>query len=96
MCDKKALRLCHNPCGFTHRTKYHSASQKALETLGLGRRALRVIPSDTNFKMSIPALEQAIKEDRAEGWLPVCVIATAGTTNTGAIDDIPAVADLCQ
>lgn len=84
------------PLRFYTSDQVHSASQKALETLGLGRRALRVIPSDTNFRMSIPALEQAITEDRAAGRLPACVIATAGTTNTGAIDDMHAIAALCQ
>ena len=74
----------------------HSASQKALETLGLGRRALHVIPSDDRLRISLGALEQAIADDRASGLLPACVIATAGTTNTGAIDDMTAIAALCR
>jgi len=46
--------------------------------------------------MDVAALEAAIAEDRASGWKPVCVVATAGTTNTGAIDDVPAIAGICR
>jgi aromatic-L-amino-acid/L-tryptophan decarboxylase len=74
----------------------HSCHQKAVEVLGLGSRALRMVETDANFRMSLPALEAAIAADRAAGLRPVCVIATAGTTNTGSIDDLPAIADLCH
>lgn len=74
----------------------HSCHQKAMETLGLGSRALRVVASDVDFRIDIAALEKAIAEDRAAGLRPACVIATAGTTNTGAIDDIKAIAGTCR
>ncbi len=74
----------------------HSCHQKAMETLGLGSRALRHIASDAAFRMDIASLEHAIAEDRAVGLRPVCVIATAGTTNTGSIDDMRAIADVCR
>ena len=74
----------------------HSSSQKALELLGLGSNSLRFVPSDPQLRMDITALANMISEDRANGFRPACVIATAGTTNAGAIDDIPAIADLCQ
>jgi aromatic-L-amino-acid/L-tryptophan decarboxylase len=74
----------------------HTAHQKALEILGLGSKSLRLIPSDKAFRMNVAALEAAIAEDRAAGRKPVCVIATAGTTNTGSIDDLPAIGALCK
>lgn len=84
------------PLRFYASDQVHTASQKALEILGLGRRALRAIPTDANQRLSLPHLEAAVAEDRAAGWRPACVIATAGTTNTGAIDDMPAIAALCK
>jgi aromatic-L-amino-acid decarboxylase len=74
----------------------HSCHQKAMETLGLGSRALRLVPSDQNFRMDIPSLEAMIAEDRAAGMRPACVIATAGTTNTGSIDDLKAIGEVCR
>lgn len=74
----------------------HSAHQKAVETLGLGSRALRHVPTDATFRMDVDALAAMIAEDRAYGCLPACVIATAGTTSTGSIDDLPAIAALCR
>lgn len=84
------------PLRFYASDQVHSCIQKGLETLGLGSRALRLIASDDDFRMQIPALEQAIAEDRAAGLKPVCVVATAGTTNTGSIDDIRAVERVCR
>ena len=74
----------------------HSCHQKAVETLGLGSRALRLVPSDENFRMDVSSLEKMIAEDRAAGMRPACVIATAGTTNTGSIDDLKAIGDVCR
>jgi len=74
----------------------HSCHQIALETMGLGNRALRRVPSDANCRMNVAALRAAIAEDRANGISPACVIATAGTVNTGSIDDLEAIADLCS
>lgn len=74
----------------------HSCIQKGLEILGLGSKSLRLIASRPDFTMDVAALEAAIAADEANGLKPVCVIATAGTTNTGAIDDIKAIAELCR
>lgn len=74
----------------------HSCHQKAMETLGLGSRALVHVASDADFRMDIAALEKAIADDRAAGMRPACVIATAGTTNTGSIDDLKAIGGLCR
>jgi len=77
-------------------TEIHSCNQKAIETLGLGSDGLRKIPVRADYTMDLAALEQQVAADRAEGRVPFCVIATAGTINTGAIDDMNAIADFCK
>ncbi|MGH9766668.1 MAG: pyridoxal phosphate-dependent decarboxylase family protein [Blastocatellia bacterium] len=73
----------------------HNSIEKALRVLGFARRQIRELPSDEDFRLSIPALRQAIAQDRAAGKQPFCVIANAGTTNTGAVDPLNELADLC-
>lgn len=77
-------------------TEVHSCNQKAVELLGLGSKSLRKIPIKDDYTINLDALRQAISEDRAAGHRPICVIGSAGTVNTGAIDDLNALADLCQ
>ena len=84
------------PLRFYASDQVHSCHIKAMNLLGLGGKALRRIPSDAAFRMDLDALRATIVEDRAQGVLPACVIATAGTTNTGAIDPLPGIADLCR
>jgi aromatic-L-amino-acid/L-tryptophan decarboxylase len=74
----------------------HSAHQKSVEMLGLGSKALRLVPTDDAFRMDVASLARMIAEDRAAGLQPACVIATAGTTNTGSIDDLTAIGALCR
>ena len=74
----------------------HSSVQKATELLGLGSNAFRQIPVNSDFEIDISALETAIFEDRQEGYQPICIIGNAGTVNTGAIDDLDRLADICQ
>ncbi len=73
----------------------HHSSLKAIEILGFGRDAIRVIPSDENYAMCVDALERAIFDDRDAGFNPMVVIGTLGTVNTGASDDLEAIARLC-
>ena len=84
------------PLRFYGSDQIHSCHQKAIETLGLGNRALRRIPSRQDCTIDIAALRTALAEDRQNGWQPACVIATAGTVNTGAIDDLGAIATCCH
>ena len=77
-------------------TEVHSSNQKAIELLGLGKNSFRLIPVNQDYTININALSQAIEEDRREGYKPICVIGNAGTINTGAIDDLNAIADLCE
>ena len=74
----------------------HSSVQKAVEILGLGTSSLRLVPVDENFKMDIPALKGAISLDKNYGYEPFCVVGAAGTTNTGAVDDLNQLADICE
>lgn len=74
----------------------HSCLKKALETLGLGAKSLTTVPTDNHQRMDITALEQAITDDISAGIKPACAIGTVGTTNTGAVDDLNAIAQLCQ
>jgi glutamate/tyrosine decarboxylase-like PLP-dependent enzyme len=76
-------------------TEIHSCNQKAVETLGLGSDGLCRIPVNADYGIDVAALERQIAEDCEAGKLPFCVIATAGTINTGAIDDLEAIADIC-
>ena len=66
----------------------HSSIEKGVITLGLGQRALRKIPTDSEFRMDTKALAAAIEEDKANGIVPFCVVATVGTTSTSSIDPI--------
>lgn len=67
----------------------HSSIEKAVITLGLGQRGLRKIPTDSQFRMDARALADAINEDKRNGYLPFCIVATVGTTSTSSIDPIP-------
>jgi aromatic-L-amino-acid decarboxylase len=73
----------------------HSSIQKAVELLGFGKDALRRIPVNESLQIDLAALKAAIQNDRANGFLPICIVGCAGTTNTAAIDDLNALADIC-
>lgn len=74
----------------------HGCHLTAMEVLGLGSKSLRCLPSRSDYTMDVTALRAQIAEDRAHGIQPVAIIATAGTINTGAIDDLYALADVSQ
>lgn len=84
------------PLRFYASDQVHSVHKKAMNLLGLGGKALARVATDDDFRMDMDALRTAIRADRRDGARPACVIATAGTTNTGAIDPLPAIADLCR
>lgn len=68
----------------------HVSIDKAVDCVGLGRNALRALPTDADFQVRLDALEAAIAEDKRNGIVPMCVVSIFGSTNTGAIDDIRA------
>jgi len=72
----------------------HSCIDKAAYTLGLG--APRTVETDRHFRMDLDALAEAVRADRAAGTLPFCVVASAGTVTTGAVDPLDALADFCE
>jgi glutamate/tyrosine decarboxylase-like PLP-dependent enzyme len=73
----------------------HGCVPKAMDIAGLGSDALRQIAVDGRFHMDLTALAEAIQRDREAGLTPFLVVGTAGTVNTGAVDDLAAMADLC-
>jgi aromatic-L-amino-acid decarboxylase len=74
----------------------HSSIDKGIITLGLGQRSLRKIPTDRDFRMDPNALAEAIDEDKRNGFLPFCVVATVGTTSTSSIDPVPGIVEICE
>lgn len=77
-------------------TEGHSSFDKAVDMLGIGKKYLRKIEVDSEFKIDIQKLEKQIKEDKENGLNPICVIGIAGTTNTGAVDDLDKLADVAK
>ncbi len=74
----------------------HGCVVQAADLAGLGTDALRLIPTDSGYRMDMTALRQAIAKDRAEGLTPFLVVGSAGTVDTGAIDDLASIASLCR
>jgi aromatic-L-amino-acid decarboxylase len=74
----------------------HNCVRQAMELSGLGARHLRLIPSDERRSMRISDLQHAIAADRAAGLTPFMIVGTAGTVDTGAIDDLDALADVAS
>jgi glutamate/tyrosine decarboxylase-like PLP-dependent enzyme len=74
----------------------HECISKAMEICGLGSSALRRIPVDRSYRIDLHALGQAIAADRSAGLAPFLVVGTAGTADTGAVDNLDALADICR
>ena len=74
----------------------HSSIDKAVKISGIGRRNLIKIPVTDSFSMDPEKLREAIVEDKENGFLPACVVATIGTTGTGAIDPIRQIGEICR
>jgi glutamate/tyrosine decarboxylase-like PLP-dependent enzyme len=74
----------------------HYCVDKALHIAGRGRSPKRLVATDESYRMSVDALEQALEDDRRNGVRPWIVIASAGTVDTGAIDPLPEIAELCR
>jgi len=73
----------------------HNCVDKAVDLLGIGWRQYRRIPADERFRIRVDRLREAIAADRAAGLVPAVVVGSAGTVNTGAIDPLEELADLC-
>ncbi|HXV75695.1 MAG TPA: pyridoxal-dependent decarboxylase [Candidatus Polarisedimenticolaceae bacterium] len=77
-------------------TEAHMSIEKAAIVSGIGRAGVRHIPTDAEFRMRPDALDRAIAEDRAAGWLPFCVVGTLGTTSSSSVDPPAALARICR
>ena len=74
----------------------HASVDKAMMILGMGRDHLRKIDVRDDFTIDLDLLEKRVSEDRNNGDHPICVVGLAGSTNTGAVDPLRALADFCQ
>jgi aromatic-L-amino-acid/L-tryptophan decarboxylase len=74
----------------------HSSIEKGALTLGIGREGVKKIESDSEYKMIPELLREEIKKDKKDGVLPVCVVATIGTTSTTSIDPLRSIGEICK
>jgi glutamate/tyrosine decarboxylase-like PLP-dependent enzyme len=74
----------------------HHGFNKIAHMIGLGRRNLRVIGTDSGLKMNVEELKRRVDEDRRAGWLPCMVVGNAGTTAAGVVDPLPAIGAFCN
>ncbi len=74
----------------------HSSNIKAIRVLGFKKEQIRIIPTDSELKFSVNKLKNCIAKDRLEGLYPFCLIATAGTTNTGTVDPLVELGKICK
>jgi aromatic-L-amino-acid decarboxylase len=74
----------------------HSSNVKAIRVIGFKKEQIRIIPTDGEFKMAINKLKNAISKDQLSGLQPFCIIASAGTTNTGTVDPLEQIAAICK
>jgi aromatic-L-amino-acid/L-tryptophan decarboxylase len=105
MANLTALAVArHQRCGtgdFSRAVIYasdqtHSSVARGARVLGFAPERLRLLPSRGDFRLDPSALARAIVEDRERSLVPFCVIANAGTTNTGAVDPLPEIASICR
>jgi glutamate/tyrosine decarboxylase-like PLP-dependent enzyme len=85
-----------SPCIIYASEQVHMSIAKAVALLGIGRKNLRLIPVDGEYRLRTDLLKEAITRDRSAGKLPIAVVASAGTTNTGAIDPLADIAELAR
>ncbi len=93
--DEGVASLGGQPVMYASAESHHSLDKSA-GLLGIGRKALRRVPVTGRLQLDAAKLHQAIQEDRSAGRLPFCVVATAGTTNSGIVDDLVAIAEVCR
>ncbi len=74
----------------------HHCVAKAAVLAGFPAKNVREIPSDDRFRLRLDLLAEAVREDRRKGLAPFLVAGSAGTTNTGAVDDLPALGAFCR
>jgi len=93
---KRGVQNVGRPLVLYQSDQGHFSIRKAVEAMGLGSEAIHLVPSTASFQMDVDQLARRIEEDRRAGLHPFCVAATAGTVETGAIDPLERLADLCD
>ncbi len=92
---KQGIQHMQRPFVLYQSDQGHFSVRKSVEAMGLGSDAIHIVPTTARFQMDVDQLAQRIKKDRTAGFNPFCVAATAGTVETGAIDPLDELADLC-
>jgi glutamate/tyrosine decarboxylase-like PLP-dependent enzyme len=93
---RKGLWRTEAPMTIYASEQVHMSIPKAADILGFGRDQVRLIACDDQFRMSVRMLRERIAADLQSGLKPFCVVASAGTTNTGAVDPLAAIADVAK
>lgn len=94
--DAKGIRSAVVPQAVIYLTKQvHHCVHKAIRIGGMAEAVVRYVPMDNRYRMDAEALEAQVASDKAEGLLPFLVVASAGTTDTGAVDPLDDIADIC-
>ncbi|MCG8469111.1 MAG: aminotransferase class V-fold PLP-dependent enzyme [Gemmatimonadetes bacterium] len=95
--EAAGLRAADYPRAVVYATSHmHHCAGKAIRIAGLGEAPVREVALDDSFRMDVDALSAAIERDRRDGLLPWLVLASAGTTDVGAIDPLPEIADVAE
>ncbi len=93
---KEGVRVLPGQLVLYASSETHSCQQKAVEVAGLGADALRKVPVNADFRMDVAKLRAMIAEDKATGNIPFCIVGNAGTVNTGAIDPLEEILQVCR
>jgi aromatic-L-amino-acid decarboxylase len=92
----KGLWHARGPMTLYASEQIHMSIPKAADILGLGREQVRLVECDDRFRMNVAALRSSISKDQEKGLKPFCVVASAGTVNTGAVDPLSEIADVAN
>lgn len=93
---QKGLKAAPHQLVLYASTETHSCVQKAVEVCGLGSEAIRNVRVNADFQMDIAHLKELIAKDRKNGFAPFCIVGNAGTVNTGAIDPLDDILEVCK
>jgi len=94
--SRKGLWNAGSPMTIYASEEVHMSIPKAADTLGLGRDNVRTVTCDERHRMRVDELRQTIKQDLRQGFRPVCVVGSAGTVNTGAVDPLTNIAEVAS
>lgn len=101
-CEQRGLDPAQDGLGTLVKPRLYASNQahhvinRAAAVLGLGRRSLILLPTDKELRLDVGALRERLRKDKADGCTPIAVIANAGTVNTGAIDPLGEVLQVCR